>query len=72
MIIKALEEIGEEEYLEVLEDVIRKKAATLRQQGKEENNSGKILIFRDKLFNFALGKGYEYDLVREILDKLNN
>lgn len=71
LIAKAMEEIDEEEYIEVLAEVIRRKAASLHPQAKEENKSGKKLNLKDKLFNFALGKGYEYDLVREILDELN-
>ena len=71
LIIKAMEEIDEEKYREVLAELIRRKAATLHPQDKEENKSGKKLNLKDKLFNFALGKGYEYDLVREILDELN-
>jgi regulatory protein len=71
LIKEAMEEIGEEEYREVLADVIRRKAATLHLPVKEENNSRKTLNLRDKIFNFALGKGYESDLVREILDELN-
>ncbi|MCX6286745.1 MAG: regulatory protein RecX [Bacteroidetes bacterium] len=66
----ALMEIDEDAYREVLERVIWKKALEIRPKLKEENNSGNILNFRDKLFNFALGKGYESDLIREILDEL--
>jgi len=72
LIIKAMEEIDEEEYREVLANLIRRKAAALHPQAKEENKSGKKMNLKDKLFNFALSKGYEYDLVREILEELNN
>ena len=70
LISTALEEIGTDAYREVLDKVIRKKAAGLRPKQKEKNNTRKILNVRDKLFNFALGKGYESDLIREILDEL--
>jgi len=72
LIAKAMEEIDEDEYIEVLAEVIRKKAATLHPHAGEENKSGKKLNLKDKLFNFALGKGYEYDLVKEIIEDLKN
>ena len=71
LIATALEEIDEEVYRNMLFELIRNKAAELRPKQREKNNSGKTLNFRDKLFNFALGKGYEHDLIREILDDLN-
>ena len=70
LIVFALEEIDDNAYRNILEELIRKKSAKLRPKQGEKNNSGKTLNFRDKLFNFALGKGYEYDLIREILDEL--
>lgn len=71
LIREAMEVIDEDSYRLVLGELIEKKAKAIRPQKKEENKSGKTLNLRDKLFNFALGKGYEYDLVKEILDELN-
>ena len=70
LISAALEEIDENVYRKILEELIRKKTAELRPKQREKNNSGKTLNLRDKLFNFASGKGYESDLIREILDEL--
>ena len=70
LISAALEEIDENVYRKILEELIRKKTAELRPKQREKNNSGKTLNFKDKLFNFASGKGYESDLIREILDEL--
>jgi regulatory protein len=108
-ITKALEEIDEETYRELLKGMIRKKAGEIRVKteksgvlthiqdspGKKngvktirnaaktrkdafetghtvqkENISKKTLNIRDKIFNFALGKGYEPDLIYEILHEL--
>jgi regulatory protein len=69
-IVAAMEEIDDDAYRNILEELIRKKSAELSPKHGEKNNSGKTLNFRDKLFNFALGKGYESDLIREILDEL--
>ncbi len=66
----ALDEIEEDFYHMQLRDLMVKKDKDIRQNKKKENKSGKTLNFRDKLFNFALGKGYEHDLIREILDEL--
>jgi regulatory protein len=62
IITEALKEITEEEYLQMLESLIRKK--------KEEIKAGKNLNIRDKLFNFAFGRGFESDLILEIINKL--
>lgn len=70
LVAKALSEIDEDAYLAQVREMIEKKANDIRRQKKEENNSGKKLNTRDKIFNFALGKGYEYDLIRQILDEL--
>ncbi|MEI6885242.1 MAG: regulatory protein RecX [Bacteroidota bacterium] len=70
MIAKAMSEIDEDAYLAQLGEMIEKKVNDIRRQKKEENISVKKLKTRDKLFNFALGKGYEHDLIRQILDEL--
>ena len=71
LIISAMDEIDPDEYRLVLRDLIDKKAKAFRIHKKAEINSGETLNLREKLFNFALGKGYEYDLVSEIIKELN-
>jgi len=70
LIVSALGEINQDSYREILEEMIVKKANDIRPQKKTENNSKKSLNIRDKIFIFALGKGYESDLIREILNEL--
>jgi regulatory protein len=70
LISSALLEIDEDIYRDMLETIIRKKSGEFRHKGEEKNISKKSLNIRDKIFNFALGKGYETDLVNEILNEL--
>lgn len=55
----ALQEIDEDEYLETLQDVINKKRSTLPEP-LSYNNKAKVL-------NFAASKGYEKQLILELL-----
>lgn len=57
-----LEEINEEEYRAILESLILKK--------RREIKGGKNLTIREKLINFALGKGFEFDLILQSLHNL--
>ena len=66
----ALLEIDKDSYRETLEMLIRKKTDEFHLRQKKENISKKFLNIRDKIFNFALGKGYEPDLIDEILHEL--
>lgn len=70
LINSALLEIDEDTYREMLGAIIRKKSGEVRHKGEEKNISKKSLNIRDNIFNFALGKGYETDLVNEILNEL--
>lgn len=96
LIREALEQIAEEEYIQVLSLLIRKKAGELGwvpdEGGKsenragissavkkrkrilpaagDENNSREKFILKDKIVKFALGKGYEPDLVYELLREI--
>jgi regulatory protein len=56
-----MEEIDEERYREMLKSLIVKKSREIK--------GGKNLNIREKLINFALSKGFEFDL---ILQSLNN
>jgi regulatory protein len=62
MIAEGLKEIDEEEYLQVLQDLIIVKHKDARPE--------KDLNIREKIINFAVGKGYEMDLVLDYLNKL--
>lgn len=59
---QALAEIGEEDYLHTLRDLILKK--------QSEINSGKNLNIREKIITFVSGKGYEFDLITRVLTEL--
>jgi regulatory protein len=62
LIKKGLESIDEEDYLMVLEDLLRKK----RKEIKPE----KDLNIRDKLITFAHGKGFEMELILSALKEM--
>lgn len=56
------EEIGEEEYSKMIRSLIKKK--------NQEINAEKKLNIRDKIINFVVSKGYEFDLVLQTLNEL--
>lgn len=62
MISEAFHEINEEEYTESLRNLIIKK--------RKDLPAGKNLNIREKLINFALNKGYEFDLIANILKEM--
>jgi len=62
LIIMAMEEIDEPKYLEVLQNMIRNKSIEIK--------AGKNLTIREKLINFALGKGFEFDLILRTINHL--
>ena len=59
---KAMEEIGEDDYLKTIRDLILKKMS--------EINSAKHLNIREKIITFVTGKGYEFDLISKVLTEL--
>jgi regulatory protein len=63
LIKKGLEEIEEEEYLKVLKELIEKKQTELLP----END----FTTREKIINFAYGKGYEFDRILSVIKELN-
>lgn len=58
----SMEEIDEKQYLETLTGLLQKKMHSLG-----ERNSA---LQRKKLFSFALGRGFEYELVREVIESM--
>ncbi len=58
---KALEEIDPAEYEATLTEVLRKKM---------DSATGDDFTRRQKALQFAMGKGYEIDLAREVLERL--
>jgi regulatory protein len=58
----AMDEIDEEEYKEILLEVIKKK--------NKEINVEDQYARKKKLTSFALQKGYEYEVIREAIEKL--
>jgi regulatory protein len=59
---KAMEEIGEDDYVRTIQELILKK--------KAEINSGKHLNIREKILTFVTGKGFEFDLTSKVLTEL--
>jgi len=62
MIQEGLLEIDEEEYLQTLKEIIIRK--------KNEIKPGKNINIREKIVNFAYGKGYETNLVLSIIREM--
>ena len=60
---KGLEEIDEEEYLEAINNLVRKKLNEIKGQKK--------LTIRNKIFTFVSGKGFEADLISSAIKELN-
>ena len=62
LIDRSLQEIDEEEYIANLKDLLEKKYALCKTADKYEQ--------RKKLYRFARNKGYEHELINEILEEL--
>lgn len=58
---KALNEINDEEYIRTLEKLIKSKSAILKESNKIKRNY--------KLFQYAATKGFEQDLIMDVLSK---
>ena len=58
---KALKEIGESEYMATLQKLAEQKSGTLRS----EKNAP---VKKRKLQDYLIGKGYEWELVRELVN----
>ncbi|MDP1621029.1 MAG: regulatory protein RecX [Bacteroidales bacterium] len=59
---KAMEEIGEDDYMRTIHELVLKK--------KLEINSEKHLNIREKILTFVTGKGFEFDLIIKVLTEL--
>lgn len=59
MIVKALQHIDGDEYSQTLLSLLEKKSATIAEKNPHKKH--------DKLMQYAMGKGYEGDLVKDIL-----
>lgn len=62
VISKGLEEIDEDEYMEMLRELVRKKYSEIKGEKK--------LTVRNKIFTFVSGKGFESDLISEAINEL--
>jgi regulatory protein len=59
---RALEEIGEDDYLRTIRELILKKMSEIKE--------GKHLNIREKIITFVAGKGFEFDLIVTVLKEL--
>jgi regulatory protein len=57
---RVLDEVGDEEYLDVLRPLLKQKRKTTKAQSDYELNQ--------KLLRFALGRGFTFDIIRQCLD----
>jgi len=62
LIRQALGEINEEQYANAIKNLILKKRKDIKE--------GKNFNIREKLINFVLGKGYEFDLIISALNEM--
>ena len=62
VISKGLEEIDEDEYIELLRELVRKKYSEIKGEKK--------LTVRNRIFTFVSGKGFESDLISEAINEL--
>ena len=60
LIKKALQTIGDDDYLLMLQKVITKKAQTVTERDKRKR--------KFKLYQYALGRGYESGLIADVLE----
>ncbi len=58
---KALQQIGEEEYLKVLAKLAKEKYSSLKAE--------QYLVRKKKTMDYLVGKGFEFDLVKGVLEK---
>lgn len=61
---KGLEQIDEDEYIKFLEKLIEKKARTVKESNEFKR--------KNKIAAYAIGKGFEGDLVWEYLKRIQN
>ena len=59
---EGIAEIDEALYLEILQNLIAKKSREIK--------GGKNLTIREKMINFAAGRGFEYDVILATLEHL--
>jgi len=59
---EALETIDPEEYINLINSELIKKRKTINTKNKYQ--------IRNKMFNFALGRGFESDLIKTEIDKI--
>lgn len=55
-----LDEVDDNDYLEILRPLIRQKAKSTKARNEYEKNM--------KLIKFALGRGFTYDIIRQVID----
>ena len=63
IILLGLDEIGEDEYLDMIRNLVQKKSSEIKGEKK--------LTVRNKIFTFVSGKGFETDLITSIIKELN-
>jgi regulatory protein len=62
LISKAMEEIGEDDYLKTIRELTIRKMSEIKSE--------KHLNIREKIINFVAGKGFEFDLINKVLTEL--
>ena len=66
---RVLDEIDTDEYVEVLRPLLQqKRKSTMLQQKRKSTKANSPYELQQKLIRFALGRGFDFDVIRECLD----
>ena len=63
---RVLDEVSDEEYLNILRPLLKKKEKELKAQRSRLNAKNSMVT--QKLLRFAVGRGFTYDIIRECID----
>ena len=63
---RVLDEVSDEEYLNILRPLLKKKEKELKAQSARLN--AKSSMVTQKLLRFAVGRGFTYDIIRQCID----
>jgi regulatory protein len=63
---RVLDEVSDEEYLNILRPLLKKKEKELKAQRSRLNAKNSMVT--QKLLRFAVGRGFTYDIIRQCID----
>ena len=63
---RVLDEVSDDEYLNILRPLLKKKEKELKAQRSRLNAKNSMVT--QKLLRFAVGRGFTYDIIRQCID----